>query len=1065
MHARTRARHTQRTRRRRGGPVTSLAMAATATIAAEVAAHASADALTRVGKLVDDVVASGQGDLDLLADSPAASALVEAIVAEHGAPLLPLHAVALLIAVTPSDALTAAAERAGTVLRTAPPLNAHVTSRLLDLVASGAKDPARTALLLCLLAPLILGRAALDARDDGGLTAMHGVHLMLASALHASPARRVSNGLAFTQCVQLPIACVRGAVLEPPEALLEAIPIGRRHHESSYSRVGRLGLPLAQALLVVVSAPPEDARGVRALTEAPWDFVDADAVACGDDGEVGDAGALAEASAAAVATPRAPRGRHSGGSPAAGKRSTPGKAALARGERPALRAGDAIIGIDGRLLTPISAKQLLTEARTSGRAAAAAAVAAAAAATGVATGGGSTVRAVAMATVSVLRVVSMESAMRLIERAPPAPGQLGQRSARPGHDASQDYDASPAAKDPSSLIATLSQVPSTVSLRSHAHAPLGGAGDGGCAHAAPPPNTRGHARGRAGGRAGGGDGAGDGAEATTAGGGGGAAVLVGSASRTLTVTSSLESLRGHYLNEARERAAAEGAKLLEAQQRAARLEADAVLEAAETEAEAMRLRKRSQTQVEAEAAMRARLLATHREALQAAEDRHHQEIKAIRRAADAAALQMVVRTLQPRRADLAASVAALCQAVHGAVEGGDSHTEDATVEGGDPPPSHRTVSADTDEAAAITSQYAAQHAAQHAAQPPSQPPSQAALARAGSAGGAEEGAPNTPSAAHNSPRDGEPSALASDVAPPRSQRHRFATDARASLGDEASIAVVESPRCDHSSAHGQSNDLGGGMAVAPQALPDVPDGDAVRLVGASPPAARNAVPRTAEGVDGAPGMGGASATLGHLSSSSSSTSAAAALAQPPIDSQPSGGPLESRRESMLDTMLPAPLPLGGGDAADARAHSTASPNSAASDGVASANARAPALLTLRAGNVTITYQPPTGECAERGHVGDGDDEPRRVRHPSESLRARYCARARPSRRLAPAGAAGAHVPAVTLIAPQSATDAPAASGGAGEDGAAHAQLVQRIELAAQGTHVLSAPGCTMRVYV
>ena len=152
--------------------------------------------------------------VDLLTESPEARQLLLQLL-KGAAPLVPKSAAALLIAVTPPDGLTAAAERATSVLNAAPPLSAHVVRALLELVAAGARDAPSAALLLALLAPVLLGREAAEARDDGGLAAWLGTHLLVASSLHAARSGgRLLRHATHTHCVQLPVSCVRGGTLE-----------------------------------------------------------------------------------------------------------------------------------------------------------------------------------------------------------------------------------------------------------------------------------------------------------------------------------------------------------------------------------------------------------------------------------------------------------------------------------------------------------------------------------------------------------------------------------------------------------------------------------------------------------------------------------------------------------------------------------------------------------------------------------------------------------------------------------------------------------------------------------
>ena len=57
----------------------------------------------------------------------------------------------------------------------------------------------------------LLGRKAIDARDDNGLAAWKGAHLLLAHALESAAARAIAHPVPFTRCVQLPVAALFGA--------------------------------------------------------------------------------------------------------------------------------------------------------------------------------------------------------------------------------------------------------------------------------------------------------------------------------------------------------------------------------------------------------------------------------------------------------------------------------------------------------------------------------------------------------------------------------------------------------------------------------------------------------------------------------------------------------------------------------------------------------------------------------------------------------------------------------------------------------------------------------------
>ena len=175
----------------------------------------SSASLSALGRTIDEQVASVGESVDILASSVAAATLLERLQeCESDAPLLNQAAATSLIVVTPHDSLTAAYARVELVLQVLPPYSGHTIERLLDLVAPSARDVPRVALLAGVLTLALVGRQSVDARDDNGLAAWKATHLMLAHTLEGAASRGLPHPVPFTQCLQLPIAALRGATLE-----------------------------------------------------------------------------------------------------------------------------------------------------------------------------------------------------------------------------------------------------------------------------------------------------------------------------------------------------------------------------------------------------------------------------------------------------------------------------------------------------------------------------------------------------------------------------------------------------------------------------------------------------------------------------------------------------------------------------------------------------------------------------------------------------------------------------------------------------------------------------------
>ena len=544
-------------------------------------------------------LASALSQLDVLAASPDAVKLLTQLV-DNKQPLLPKHATALLAAIVPTNGLTAAAERTESVLSAAPPYMAHVVREILHLIAVSATDAPRTALLLALLAPLLLGRD--EARDDGGLIMWLSTHVLLAKAMHSARqlnGRTMREGT-FTHVMQLPIAVIRGSELNFAEDLMEGVPIPRKDKESASSMLARVGLPLAEAILTVDGEAPRE----------------------------GDPPGVREPASAAAGSSRgdAPRGPDSFSSPSKrkGERDAlappptpapPVSASKAAGDHMRLRVGDVILAVDGKLLTMASAQTLMAESRK-GR-------------------GGMRAK---MATVSVLRATSSEHACYLIEQSTQQ-SRTGGASA-PGSSHSQEgssHGPSPPTKSPAkSGGGKSSDGKGSSAERPSVGAPsqeafllkLAGANVQPAA-AAPSP------------------------EEPTA------------AQRTLNKTASLEHLRGKFLQEARERAAREGAELLERERENIQKKAAELLDEAATEAEKVRLRKRSQTQAQAEAEILATADAQRRHELSELKRAHRAEIEMLQKehAASVAAFSAAVGALEENQPAYAAQLQSFVEAV------------------------------------------------------------------------------------------------------------------------------------------------------------------------------------------------------------------------------------------------------------------------------------------------------------------------------------------------------------------------------------------------------------------
>lgn len=288
---------------------------------------------TLLAAAVDEHISSGL-HVNLLGRTQAAASLLSTLQDCETDPVLDKAASASLIAGTPSDGLTSAQTRVSSVMRSVSPLKAHLLESFFTLVAPSASDAPRSALMISLLLPALLGRGSLE-REDGGLAAWKAVHMLLANELAGSAARGFGHAdTPFTRVITLPSASLAGVEIGMAEALVEGLQIRRDSHESVASCLEKRRMPLAGDLLVVYSEAADIPSNGSTL---PWED------------------AMRNTSAFRSGAPLGSPSRFRiGGGETAGAPSPP---------EHQLRVGDAIIGVSGKLLSPVLAKYVLGEAR------------------------------------------------------------------------------------------------------------------------------------------------------------------------------------------------------------------------------------------------------------------------------------------------------------------------------------------------------------------------------------------------------------------------------------------------------------------------------------------------------------------------------------------------------------------------------------------------------------------------------------------------------------------------------------------------------------------------------
>lgn len=699
--------------------------------------------LATLGRAIDGILGGGHHEgIDLLTESRESRAFLSQMLACQ-TPLLPRDAAALLMAAAPYDGVTRAVTRCSSVLSTvASPLSAHITNALLELVAPSSRDAARTALLLSLLAPCLLGKDVIEARDDGGMAALLVSHLLLTRTLVTSTqlrgeASRRGGALPFTQCLQIPSAAVRGADLVLHEDLMDGVPIEKNELESSISLLSRVGLSLGGVILVVAATPPlPEPRGqAAAAAGCSCCSLPSSSASCASASPMKTSASGPEMAAAAAAA--------SAGSSSA--------ETLEGGAR--LRVGDCVVGVNGKLLTREGLKLIMHEVRH----------------------GRDGVRS-SIATVSVLRVVSSAVVVGLAELpmygstpstaaeeadaggggggscssgdASERESLVARGSSPAGRQSAGSATGSPACRvvgstaspaiasattrsgppsptppldpdrrglSPSKSVGAPLSVPASGALSpsrqpraqpslglrptgATAARACGGEGSAGtaaarafsaaCAAASSSPCAAAEAIASVGaapvrlqhGRDGG-EASGADAAVTDDGVVGPSAGAISSArARGMTSSVSIESLRSHFLKEAQERAMAEGERILQQKLSEAATKAQEVIEKAEVEAEAMRLRRRSQTQAEAEEQLRRKCEQASRREIARVTREHKAAIQQLhaQHAASVAALAAAVASLGPEHAGEVEQLQALSAAVNGMVEPPSPATSKAT---------------------------------------------------------------------------------------------------------------------------------------------------------------------------------------------------------------------------------------------------------------------------------------------------------------------------------------------------------------------------------------------------
>ena len=577
----------------------------------------SSSSSTLLAAAVDEHISSGL-HVNLLGRTQAAASLLSTLQDCETDPVLDKAASASLIAVTPSDGLTSAQTRVSGVMRSVTPLKAHLLESFFTLVAPSASDAPRSALMISLLLPALLGRGSLE-REDGGLAAWKAVHMLLANELAGSAARGFGHAdTPFTRVITLPSASLAGVEIGLAEALVEGLQIRRNSHESVASCLEKRRMPLAGDLLVVYSEAADIPSNGSTL---PWED------------------AMRNTSAFRSGAPLGSPSRFRiGGGEAAGAPSPP---------EHQLRVGDAIIGVTGKLLSPALAKYVLGEARRP-----------------LDSRGSSESAALSLI---VLRTMPAEDARSMAAEALPGRPPLNERAPAPAPMGAV-LSAVPAAATggrPSGLraaVQTSSQparptgfdalarakaredVPTTAPIT----APNTATATGFSAGAQPSsarqwlggsstptlPSAVAAARGLVIPRS------------MVAGDHGAARAKLGSTLAGMTKSgmaeespatmrhaaahaSTLEELRHNLVEEALDRARVEGESMLQRHEEVAAARAAAMLDHAEIEAEAVRLMKRSHTQASAEAEIRAQLEWERQQELKELKERHEAEVSLV----------------------------------------------------------------------------------------------------------------------------------------------------------------------------------------------------------------------------------------------------------------------------------------------------------------------------------------------------------------------------------------------------------------------------------------------------
>jgi hypothetical protein len=541
----------------------------------------------------------------------------------------------------------------------------------------------------------------------------------------------------------------------------------------------------------------------------------------------------------------------------------------------------------------------------------------------------------------------------------------------------------------------------------------------------------------------------------------------------LTSSASLESLRGHFLQEARERAAVEGERLLQMKlAEATRMAAD-VVEAAEVEAEAMRLKKRSQSQADAEAEVQrkceikqrrevARITREYKAAIQQLHAQH---------AASVAALASAVASLGPEHAGDVAQLHALSAAVGGLREPtspSTSHAASSSDGGG-----ADGVRADGVRADGVPSR-------------PTMPPPLPSLiswptaeaATSPSAAGDDDGSTWGSPSPRPSPRG------AGSAASPRGQPtplQRMAIDslreALSAMGASMETASVGVQTGDPDDDADDPDQAGPSTDTA---APSAADGELRVPEGVQP--ASSSSPHGLSGSDagdGSPPAAGSRRRM-RLSSGEASHTGEEGSSDGGVDGQPAAanprmsghrGRQSSTEDAGADDEASASASDRRGydsstSSASDRPATGAPPPSASADAAVGGDGDSlspPAVLTMQAGNVRITYNAQRSSAAGVGVcVSDATGVPAPRRGGGSGLAERHRQRRemlKAARRM-PQGS-GRCEPSVAAMSTPGADSCGNDCSSVG--GQATVAPLER-ELSVAGVHVLRAPGCILRIH-